>query len=162
MKKMQKGFTLIELMIVVAIIGILAAVAIPAYTSYTQKAKFTEVTRATQALKQAVEICAQDNGGTDLCDGGTENIPANIGIAGTPSAGSDGCTDDDPVDGAGKYLSCMHTVNGEITAVAVGASGQAKEGLYGTTYHLIPSYSQTGGTSWQTSGTCIQQQLCKD
>ena len=54
MKNVQKGFTLIELMIVVAIIGILAAVAIPAYSNYTKKAKFVEVTQATQALKSAV------------------------------------------------------------------------------------------------------------
>jgi len=60
MKQVQKGFTLIELMIVVAIIGILAAVAIPAYSDYTKKAKATEITSATSALKTAVEGCYQD------------------------------------------------------------------------------------------------------
>ena len=54
MKQMQKGFTLIELMIVVAIIGILAAVAIPAYQDYTIKGKVTEASNLIAGVKQAV------------------------------------------------------------------------------------------------------------
>ena len=54
MKQMQKGFTLIELMIVVAIIGILAAVAIPAYQDYTIKSKLTEASNLVAGVKQAV------------------------------------------------------------------------------------------------------------
>jgi type IV pilus assembly protein PilA len=53
MVKNKKGFTLIELMIVVAIVGILAAIAIPAYLDYTVKSKITEVTTALDALSQA-------------------------------------------------------------------------------------------------------------
>ena len=52
----QQGFTLIELMIVVAIIGILAAIAIPAYTNYTNKARFAEATLAASALKTDVRL----------------------------------------------------------------------------------------------------------
>ena len=54
MKQMQKGFTLIELMIVVAIIGILAAVAIPAYQDYTIKSKLTEASNLVAGVKQAI------------------------------------------------------------------------------------------------------------
>lgn len=61
MKKVQQGFTLIELMIVVAIIGILAAVALPAYQDYTTRAKVTEVILAASSAKNAVAEAAQVN-----------------------------------------------------------------------------------------------------
>jgi type IV pilus assembly protein PilA len=62
-RSMQKGFTLIELMIVVAIIGILAAVALPAYQDYTVRAKVTEVILAASSGKLAVAEAAQVNSG---------------------------------------------------------------------------------------------------
>ena len=68
MKKAQQGFTLIELMIVVAIIGILAAVALPAYQNYTASAKYTEVINATTGVKSAIEVCAQTDGSLIDCD----------------------------------------------------------------------------------------------
>lgn len=61
-QKAQAGFTLIELMIVVAIIGILAAVAIPAYTDYTIKAKVGNALASAGPLKTAVGLCIQENG----------------------------------------------------------------------------------------------------
>lgn len=61
-RSMQKGFTLIELMIVVAIIGILAAVALPAYQDYTVRAKVSEVILAASGAKTAVAEAAQVNG----------------------------------------------------------------------------------------------------
>ena len=68
-KQAQAGFTLIELMIVVAIIGILAAVAIPAYSDYTAKAKVANAVSSVDAIKTAVAVCAQEAGGKlDTCN----------------------------------------------------------------------------------------------
>lgn len=62
MKRVQQGFTLIELMIVVAIIGILAAVALPAYQDYTVRAKVSEMLLAGSSAKNGVAEFAQVNG----------------------------------------------------------------------------------------------------
>lgn len=64
--KKQAGFTLIELMIVVAIVAILAAIALPAYQSYTKRAKFTEVIAATGPAKTAFEVCVQAYSGSSI------------------------------------------------------------------------------------------------
>ncbi len=128
MNKMQKGFTLIELMIVVAIIGILAAVAIPAYQNYTLKAKFTEVTLGTAAAKTAVELCAQDQGALTNCTAGSNGIPADQGASG--------------------YISSVATAAGVITATAV-----STQGLAGETYVMTPTLS-SGKVTWAITGTC--------
>ena len=81
--KKQTGFTLIELMIVVAIVAILAAVALPAYQSYTNKARFSEVVAATGPIKSAVELCYQSNGKLDNCfTQGSYGIPKKPGASG--------------------------------------------------------------------------------
>jgi type IV pilus assembly protein PilA len=142
MKQVQKGFTLIELMIVVAIIGILAAVAIPAYSNYTKKAKFQEVVMATQAIKTAVEICAADTGSVTACTGGAEGIPGNTtGGSATVAA-------------VGKFVQSISTSGGVITATAVGSSTAANLGLGGETYILTGLYSTATGMNWTVGGTC--------
>jgi type IV pilus assembly protein PilA len=143
MKKTQQGFTLIELMIVVAIIGILAAVAIPAYQTYTTKAKFTEVVLASNAAKIAVEMCAQDQANAAAtavpaaCIGGALGIPADIAVA------------------SGYVASVTTAASGVITATAIGAAGagNAVNGLSGQTYIITPAMLN-GKVTWTVSGTC--------
>ena len=76
--KRQSGFTLIELMIVVAIVAILAAIAMPAYQNYTKKAKMTELVVATSGLKTAAEVCFQSGTG---CTGFATPASASGNIA---------------------------------------------------------------------------------
>ena len=82
MKKQQAGFTLIELMIVVAIIGILAAIAIPQYADYTQRTKVTGALAGIAGIKTQVGLCVQETGSTTACDAGSEGISDDVLAAG--------------------------------------------------------------------------------
>jgi len=116
-RQAQAGFTLIELMIVVAIIGILAAVAIPAYSDYTAKAKVANAIASVDSLKTAVALCAQESGNL-LADCDSTN--ANSGI---------------PAFTATKEAKTASVENGVITLTLQNGIG---DGIDGSTITFTP------------------------
>ena len=138
--KRNQGFTLIELMIVVAIIGILAAVALPAYQTYTAKAKYSEVVNATAGLKTAVEVCALDKGAVDDCSDGANGPGYNIADITVAYGNVAGVT----------------VAGGVITATAGADNGLASE-----TYILNGTFAN-GQVTWEkdAGSTCIAAGYC--
>jgi len=136
MKKTQ-GFTLIELMIVVAIIGILAAVALPAYQNYSNRAAFSELVLAVTPRKTAVELAIQTRSPSAIADldGGSLGIPADVAVAAA-------------VHGAA-------VLNGAITMTWQDDGTD----LDGVTYTLTAG-GVTPPVQWTEGGTCLTNGLC--
>ena len=133
MKKVQQGFTLIELMIVVAIIGILAAIAIPAYQDYTIRAQVSEGLSLSGAAKAAVTEYYQDQGVYP-----TTNVLAGLEAAANIS---------------GKYVSQVGVgANGVITVTYSNtAPRSANSNINGATLTLTP-FDNGGSVSWTCAG----------
>jgi type IV pilus assembly protein PilA len=130
MKTMQKGFTLIELMIVIAIIGILAAIAIPAYQNYTIRAQVTEGISLADTYKTAIAEFYQNLG----------TWPVNATVAGSAtSIAMPGAT-------LGKYVTGITVVNGVVTIAYGGAQANAK--LAGLKLTIQPGVDQNNDIIW--------------
>jgi len=144
MQKNQQGFTLIELMIVVAIIGILASIALPAYQTYTNKAKFSEVVLATSGVKTSVELCGQTKAGGDT------DFDDSCGTAGTNSV----------VD--------VSTASGFVASVALDASTDRTVIITATSQkitdinedYILTGTMTSGKIDWVATGSCQGAGFC--
>ena len=138
MKKAQAGFTLIELMIVVAIIGILAAVALPAYQDYTVRAKVSEVILAGSACRTSITEAYQSKSSTDTAI----------------SANGWGC---EVASGSGsKYVQSVATDDKGV--VTVTAAGESK--IAGATITLTPLINGTAAGGQTDYGKAITEWKC--
>ena len=132
MKRIQKGFTLIELMIVVAIIGILAAVALPAYSDYTKKAKMAEVILAASACRTAI----------------TETVQTATAL---PAANSWGC---ESASSTSKYVASVATSAAGVITVTAQGFGDALIDTKTITLTPVGTVSPGGSiTEWTCAGT---------
>ncbi|OYV78238.1 MAG: hypothetical protein B7Z66_01435 [Chromatiales bacterium 21-64-14] len=136
MKRTQQGFTLIELMIVVAIIGILAAIAIPAYQDYTVRAKVTEGLNLADAAKTAVAETFQSDG--HMPTTGTKITPNSFGLPLYTSI-------------TGKYVASVEVITGTSGQIKITYAAKTLGGnptANGKVLTLTPVTTNAGSIAW--------------
>ncbi|BDX05613.1 pilin [Planctobacterium marinum] len=137
----QKGFTLIELMIVVAIIGILAAIALPAYQSYSARASYSEVISAASPAKTAMEVCVQTGSPADCSTLTVQSGWTASDLVNTIAFG-----------GAG--------TGGDPYTITVTPAASVVSGITATETYTLSGVESNGAITWTQGGGCQAAGLC--